>query len=168
MKVRVILALVAVLVVSSAGSGLAAQAREDKKDKGDDARKARSSPLLEALGTATAANLYQTYLNVGFLADGRAEGVYDDRTAQRLLGSILGLLDAVDKQLTKVGKTELEKKERQALEKIREVYGLIRKQANALQTFWKSGKKADGARYEKLRKEAWQEVKQLLDLQDES
>src|SRR5207237_7148700 len=32
--------------------------------------------LLEAVGALTAANCYQTYLNIGLIADGKAKGAY--------------------------------------------------------------------------------------------
>src|SRR4051794_11911775 len=42
--------------------------------------------LLETVDLLASVQLYQTYLNIGFLADGRAEGTYEDDDAKRILG----------------------------------------------------------------------------------
>src|SRR5689334_96592 len=55
--------------------------------------------LLETIGTLTAAHCYQTYLNIGFVADGKARGSYTDDEAYRFLDLIVSLLDSVDRKL---------------------------------------------------------------------
>jgi len=60
--------------------------------------------LFETIGTVTAAHYYQTYLNVGFIADGKAKQTYADKDARELLASVLSLLNSVDRQLESLGK----------------------------------------------------------------
>src|SRR5438128_871744 len=65
--------------------------------------------LLQTVGLLSSAQVYQAYLNVGFVADGRATGTYDDKTSQEIIDSVLKLLTAAGKQLDKIGKFELTK-----------------------------------------------------------
>src|SRR5689334_20376998 len=41
--------------------------------------------LLETVGCLTAAHYFQTYLNIGFIADGKTRGTYTDRDARKVL-----------------------------------------------------------------------------------
>src|SRR5262245_14570026 len=120
--------------------------------------------LTETVGLLSGLYLYQTYLNVGLLADGKAERLYDERAARAVLASVLTPLDAVDKQLAKVGELAQTPADRQAAERLRGVVGLLRRQGQELIAFWDSGHPAWGARYEATRLEAWKQINALLGL----
>src|SRR3954453_17828704 len=62
--------------------------------------------LMESVGLLAALQLYQTYLNIGFLADARAENLYNPKSTQQLLDSIMTPLETVEKQLVKVQKID--------------------------------------------------------------
>jgi hypothetical protein len=117
--------------------------------------------LLEAAGTLTAANCYQTYLNLGLIADGKAKGTYTRKDAYKILDSILALLDSVDGKLAGLAKIDLDKEDRQSLEQMRDLSALLRRQAKELEAFWDSGKEADQGRYESTRKDAWAAIGKL-------
>src|SRR4029077_3984034 len=55
--------------------------------------------LLETVGVLTAANCYQTYLNIGLIADGKAKGTYTYQDASNVLDSVRVLLNSVDRNL---------------------------------------------------------------------
>ncbi|TMQ30046.1 MAG: hypothetical protein E6K70_24810 [Planctomycetota bacterium] len=57
------------------------------------------SQLLETIGTLTSAHYYQTYLNIGLIADGKARGTYTEADAVKVLESVLSLLKSVDRKL---------------------------------------------------------------------
>src|SRR5262249_43076662 len=82
--------------------------------------------LLETVGLATASHLYQAYLNIGLLADGKAEGIYEEKDVRQLLASVDALLGALDTQLDKIGKQELSKEDREGVALLRRVSGLLR------------------------------------------
>jgi hypothetical protein len=130
-----------------------------KKDAG-----AEKSLLLETLGTLAGGHLYQTYLNIGFMADGKAEGIYEEKDVQQILTSVLALMDTLDKKLDQLLKLDLNKDDREGIEQIRKLSGLLKLQADELQAYWKSGDKARADKYEKTRKEAWEGISKLLDL----
>src|SRR5262249_10014144 len=59
--------------------------------------------LLQTVGLLSASQVYQAYLNIGLVADGKAAKLYQAEDAQQLLEPIFKLLDATDRQLEKVG-----------------------------------------------------------------
>jgi hypothetical protein len=156
----VLLVLVAWPVWWFAGNRPAAG--QDKKEASAD-KEARDQ-LLETVGVLAASQLYQGYLNIGFVADGKAEGTYEEKDAKQILGSVLGLLDTLDKQLEKVGKLDLEKPDREGVDQIRKLSAQLRDQGKELQAFWTTGNKERGAAYEKMRKESWDGISKLLGL----
>jgi hypothetical protein len=118
--------------------------------------------LLETIGALTAGHSYQTYLNIGLLADGRAKGAYTDKDATRVLDSILSIVRSVEEKLAALDKLTLDEADRASLAQMRELSALLRRQANELQSFWDSGRDEDAARYESARKDAWAAISRLL------
>jgi hypothetical protein len=118
--------------------------------------------LLETIGALTAAHCYQSYLNISLLNDGRAKGVYTEKEAARLLDSVLSVLDSVDRKLAALGKINLYREDHDSLEQMRELSDLLRRQGGQLQAFWDSGKEADAAKYEAVRKDSWAAISRLM------
>ena len=121
--------------------------------------------LTEAVGLIGGLQLYQTYLNIGLLADGAAEGIYQSNEVFQLLGSVVGPLDRVEKQLDRVAKLKLSKEDVAAVARMKKILGLLRQQGKELQTFWESGKAENGKKYDESRQAAWKELSALLDLE---
>src|SRR5207249_7457862 len=59
--------------------------------------------LLEAVGGLSVAHLYQSYLNIGLLADAVESETYSDKEALPILQKIQDLLGGVDKHLAHIG-----------------------------------------------------------------
>ncbi len=124
-----------------------------------------NATLTETVGLIASLQLYQTYLNIGLLADARAEGVYEPLVVAQLLGSAAGPLDKVDAQLGKVEKLKLAKEDIQAVARLRKIAGLLRVQSKELAAFWDTGKEEHGTKYESARQAAWKELNSLLELE---
>jgi hypothetical protein len=118
--------------------------------------------LLETIGVLTAAHCYQTYFNIGLIADGKARGTYTEKDASKLLDTVLSLLDSVDRRLTVLSKIDLEKADRDSLERMRDLSDLLHQQGKALEIFWDSGKDDDAAKYEDVRKDSWAAISKLM------
>jgi hypothetical protein len=134
---------------------------EEKKDvpPADD-----RGQLMETVGLLSGLYLYQSYLNIGLIADGKAEKIYDEKSARSVLGSIVTPLDTVDKQLAKVGKAARTEADRDAVDKLRQIVTLLRQQGRDLTAFWDSASPDDGAKYEATRRDAWKQINALLGL----
>jgi hypothetical protein len=120
--------------------------------------------LLEVIGTLTASHCYQTYLNIGMVADGKSKGVYTEKDAYRVLESVVSLLDTVDKKMGELSKVDLEASDRDTLEQMRKLSLLLRDQGKALQTAWDTGRPEDATKYENVRKDSWAAISKLLGL----
>jgi hypothetical protein len=160
---------------ASETSGDVAKRKADNDSKPEETPKPAAAPnqggaakgaterrqLLEVLGALTASHCYQTYLNIGFIADGKANGTYTEKDAYKLLDSVLALVSSVDRKLAALDRIDLDKEDRASLEQMRTLSILLRKQAKDLQTFWDTGKEEDAARYESVRKDSWAALSRL-------
>jgi len=120
--------------------------------------------LLEAVGTMGGVQLYQTYLNIGFIADGKGQEVYSDDDAQEILTSIVGPLDRVTKQFNDLKKIATDNDDKKALDRLAKIAGMLKTQAASLESLWASGSDADGDRFEKHRQQSWNEISDFLRL----
>src|SRR5438874_13618833 len=92
----------------------AAANSRDASRPGEAAKKASEERgrLLETIGCLTSAHYFQTYLNIGFIADARSEGIYSTKDARTVLDSVLSLLNSTDTKLEALAKIELEREDR--------------------------------------------------------
>ena len=121
--------------------------------------------LLETVGLLASVQLYQTYLNIGLLADGYAEGLHELSEAKQLLGSIIGPMEKIEKQLEKVATLKLTKDDAAALTRMKKLAGLLRTQGKLLQAYWDSEGEEDSKKYEETRQATWKELNDLLELE---
>jgi hypothetical protein len=117
---------------------------------------------LQTIGALTAAHYFQSYLNIGFIADGKAKGTYTPEDARKVLRSVLSVVDSVDRQLAAFGKRNLDKEDRESLEQMRAISTLLRQQGQELQTYWADGRDEDAARYEALRQKSYAAISKLM------
>jgi hypothetical protein len=128
---------------------------------------------LEAIGGLSAAHLYQTYLNLGMLADATDGDVYNESDAKNLLKTITVLMDKVDTQLGRVLESSTDPEDKKKLEQVRDLTKLLRVQAKELRAYWDTpekdtaGKKDHETKFHKAREEAWAGIKELLNIKDE-
>jgi hypothetical protein len=121
--------------------------------------------LLETVGLLAGLQLYQTYLNLGLLADASEEDVYEPAEAAQLLGSVVGPLEKVEKQLEKVAALKLTKEDAAAVTRMKKIAGQLRQQGKLLQTYWDTGLEDHLKKYEETRRASWKELSDLLDLE---
>jgi hypothetical protein len=119
--------------------------------------------FLEALGSLSVSHLYQSYLNVGLLADGVENETYTVKEAEETLRSITDLMDQVDDQLIRLSKLGLDADDRAALEQINAVSVMLRLQSRFLQDYWKSDAKSDADKYHEVRKAAWTGLQKIME-----
>ncbi|MGE3806616.1 MAG: hypothetical protein AB7K24_18265 [Gemmataceae bacterium] len=120
--------------------------------------------LLHMVGRQSGTQLYQTYLNIGFIADGRAEGTYENKEVEQLLSSVMELLNVLDADLDQISKLDLSKEDREGVAQVQLIARLLRQQAAQLLVFWKTDDAEDGEKYERTRQEAWKAISELLKL----
>jgi hypothetical protein len=126
--------------------------------------KATNDRLLEALGCQSAVHLYQSYLSIGLVADAVANKTCKPLDGSKMLTTVAGLIDVVDRQLEELNKLDLQPEEKEGVQRIRAVSSLIRVQLASLQAYWLSGDSRHAERYTKTREQAWTEISELLNL----
>lgn len=130
----------------------------------------RPSAPRPAAPSETGVLLYQSYLNIGLLADAAENDAYPDAEARKLLGTIVSLMDSADKQLDQAAKVGLAAEDGKKLERTRQASVLLRTQANELRAYWDApegpARKAHEMKYHQSREEAWKLIKDLLGLQE--
>jgi len=125
---------------------------------------------LEALGGLTVAHLYQSYLNIGLLADATENDVYPEADAKKLLASVTEQMATVDQQLANLAEAKLEAEDQQHLARVRQLTALLRTQAQELDAYWGTSendtdaRKSHETKYHKAREDAWAGIKDLLDI----
>lgn len=135
-----------------------AQVPAAKKSSVDEGR------TMETIGLVTTLYLYQTYLNIGLLADCRSEEVHEEKQVQKLLATLVPPLDAVEKQLRDLAKSAGSSTEHASVEKLLDVIPPLRKQGQELQEFWETGKEEHAQRYHPARRDSWQKLSGVLGL----
>src|SRR6266849_5614626 len=128
----------------------------------DDSKAAQERrQLLETVGALTSAHCYQTYLNIGLIADGKAKGAYTTQDAYKVLDSVLSLQSSIDRNLAAVAKLDLDKRDLESLDQMRDLSALLRQQGRELKAFWDGGKDENAARYDDARKDSWAAIGRL-------
>ncbi|MBL8800163.1 MAG: hypothetical protein JNM56_40145 [Planctomycetia bacterium] len=128
---------------------------------------------LEVVGGLTAGHLYQSYLNIGMLADAVENEVYTDGEAKKLLATVTSLMDTVDVQLTRLNEAIEDAEDRKRLGQVRELTALLRAQARELRGYWDVPakdvelRKQHELKFHKARDAAWGGIKELLGIQEE-
>jgi hypothetical protein len=133
----------------------------------DDARpqnELQRERLLESVGSVSSIYLYQSYLNVGLIADAVKNDTYTKEEAAELLGTVVALLQTVDAQMQKLESIGLDQEEVAAVKQVRSISGLIKSQTSLLQTHWKAGDKGSLDRFLQVRHESWNELRDVLGL----
>lgn len=120
--------------------------------------------FLEAMGGLSAAHLYQTYLNIGLLADGVESEAYSVAEAKKNLAVVTNFMDLVEDKLAKVEKVGLEPDDHDSLARIKTVADLLRLQSKALTTYWDGGMPEQAEQYQLARKTAWTGLSKVLGL----
>jgi hypothetical protein len=126
--------------------------------------KTTNERLLETLGCQSAIHLYQTYLNVGLVAEAVEHETCTPAEGVKMLSTVAGLMDVVDRQLERLGTSGLSPQDKQDIEAVRAIAALLRVQLASLQAYWLSGDRRHADRYHEARKRAWEELGVVLGL----
>jgi hypothetical protein len=127
----------------------------------------KREPLLETIGGLSVVHLYQSYLNIGLLADAAENETYTRAEAASIMATVNELVNLVEKQLTKLPSSGLSEEDETALEGVRLLTALLRTQSNSLLAFWAGGEETHATRYHEAREQSWVMLKGFLGLDDE-
>ena len=122
--------------------------------------------VVGALGGLTASHLYQSYLNIGLLADAVEGEVYKPDEAKKSLARVAAMMATIDRVLERLAGQPLSDEEKKVLTEARRLSGLLRTQARELQGYWDTGAKEHATRFHQAREQAWEGIRTLLKLKE--
>ena len=106
---------------------------------------------------------YTTYLSIGSLADGFGKGVFKPEQVQSLMNDISTMTGNNVKMLKELmEKKKLTESDQKFINKIVEILELLEKEAGHLSDYSKSKAKEDVKKFDKVRKEVWPKITELL------
>src|ERR1043165_3071665 len=100
----------------------------------DKSQKLQRERLLESVGSISSIYLYQSYINIGLLADAAKNETYAKEQSTAVLSTIVSLVQTVDSQMQKLENVGLDAEEVDAVKQVRKISDLLISQANHLQT----------------------------------
>jgi hypothetical protein len=122
--------------------------------------------FLEALGVITGAHIYQSYLNIGLLADGVEGEAFTAAEAETMLTKVTQQIEMVERQLAQFTKTGLDEDDRAALEATCSLAARLRIQAATLRAYWQGGTKEQADLFHQVREQVWAELSESLGIED--
>jgi hypothetical protein len=146
--------------------GASAACSQTKSTGKEEESKTLDPKAMETVGLLASLYFYQAHMNLGVLADCKAEGVYETKQAKELVMSVLVPLEAVEKRLHAVAKTAPTKEDRATMEQWAKCAVPLRRQGAELLLYWDTGDNEHLLRYQSTRKEAWDGLRALLGLKD--
>src|SRR5262249_1785088 len=111
----------------------------------------------------TVGHLYQGYLNIGLLADGREGGAFEKAEAVQVLGEVTNTLQIVDRQLAKLLEQGLDSEDQKDVQHVRKLGSLLRVQARELKAYWDNPDEEQKRKYRKAREAAWAGIERMLE-----
>jgi len=121
--------------------------------------------LIESVGLFGGLQLYNTYLNIGLLADAMSLELYESGDVYQLLGSVILPVERVEIQLDKLKKIKLSDDDQKALAQMKKIASLLKTQGKELEAYWENGFSENAEKYEASRKAAYKELNDLLELE---
>lgn len=134
----------------------AAAEEKEKKDDGDD------TALLQAVGGLSAAFVYQTQQSIGMLHDAKEKELYTEKQCEQMLQITINLIGVVDKQLTALGKTDLEEADKKSVAQFHTINKLLQRQGEALKSYWEADEDEHKEKYLDYRKKSEAKINEAL------
>lgn len=131
-----------------------------------DSVRAQDDGRLAAIGGLSAAHMYTTYVAIGATADAFGNDVYDSQQVQDIMGSLVGMIDTLKKQLLLVQENCEDKNDQEYIDETIGVYTLLQEEARQLSNFAESRDISDHRAYEKARTTVWPKIEKLLGLDE--
>jgi hypothetical protein len=125
--------------------------------------KAQREFYLKTMAVLTVGHLYQGYLNIGLLADGREGGAFEKAEAVQTLAEVTNTLQIVDRQLAKLLEHGLDPEDQKDVQHVRKLSGLLKVQARELKAYWDDPDEEQKRKYRKAREAAWAGIERLLE-----
>lgn len=118
---------------------------------------------LEAIGSATASNLYLTYLTIGVIADSYTKSVYDNKRTVSFVQATIAQAGAQKKNLQKLlDNKQIPNNDLVIVKKMIDCYGLLIDEGNYFIDYVNTKSKNSLGSYDSKRNQAWTLIKNIM------
>ena len=118
--------------------------------------------VLGSLGGLMGANLHQSYLNIGLLADAVEGQLYTPDDGRNLLAAVSALIDTTETQMKKLPGANLPPDDQKQLDRFRAVIPPLKTQVKELELYWATDSKEHADRFQQARIEAQTALEALV------
>ena len=127
----------------------------------------REPKLISAIGSFSAATLYNTYGLIGSISDAYAEQIYDAPKVNNLLDAQVKLIDNLIKVLEslEISKSFTASTDKEYCSAAIEVFKGLKKQANSMQDYSRNKTERKLKSYEKQRDENWKSLSKHMGIE---
>ena len=126
--------------------------------------------VLEAFGGMSAMAIYNTYVTIGAIADGYGGEIYDAAYVQELMNEQTVMIGSLIDMLAKCRDTEnigLSEEDLAYVEDLIDCLEILKKEAQSLSDYSRTGSEEAENAYHMHRELAWEQIADLLGLEDE-
>ncbi|MFH1092155.1 MAG: hypothetical protein V1742_11365 [Pseudomonadota bacterium] len=117
---------------------------------------------IDAIGALSGSYLYMAYAYIGVTADAYSKNIYPASQVKLMMEEKVNFLDKLMQRLQQVQATNLAPKDKQFVESMIEIFGLLKTEAQSLAAFAATNSPTDVEKYDLARKQAWPKIKILL------
>lgn len=128
---------------------------------------AKMDTALSTIGTLGASSMYMTYVSIGSISDGYEKKVYEADTAKALIDEIQVFSKNAKKSLQAlIDDGVVGSDDEEFIDKMKETFDFMILEAGAMNKYIENGDKPSAIEFQKYRKKAWANIKELLKLED--
>ena len=120
----------------------------------------------QMVGILSATFLYQSYLNIGFLADLHAGGQYDEETALGHGETLVAVIAGARDELQAYRRYQVSEVDQQYIAELIKVVDVLLQECIALNEYMETGDPRAADRFNEMNELAQQAISQLLGLED--
>jgi hypothetical protein len=119
----------------------------------------------QLIGILTASYLYQSYLNIGYLADATSGGVYSEDEAIEQVDGLIGVIGGVRDELQAYSKYMQSESDLLYVENLVKIADILLQEAGALQRYYQTGDEDYARDYLEFNDVAQRAISQLLGIE---
>lgn len=121
----------------------------------------------QLIGVLSVSYLYQSYLNIGLLADATSGDIYSPDESLLQLGDLLGVIGGVRDEIYSYSKQVESESDKLYLESLVRIADLLLQEAGALMRYFETSEDSYAQQYLELNELAQQAINQILGMESE-
>ena len=123
--------------------------------------------LFYGVGHFGSAMLYQSFINIGVIADGYAKKIYPAEQAKAILQTSTHFLTLSENVLKELSAFSISETDRKTLTDMRDIVNDLRQEADHFMKYLTSKKDEDVKNFDSFRVSAWGKIRKMMDIKED-